>query len=87
MDMVSEMRQAGFVSKLYAANSAGATARELIDAATVSGPRRSAHDLGVIAPGARADLVVIDMARPHLQPVSDPLRTLVWNARGADVPP
>jgi cytosine/adenosine deaminase-related metal-dependent hydrolase len=86
MDMVSEIRQAGFVSKLYLGDSAGATAPELIEAATVAGAAALRRpDLGRIAPGARADLVVIDMARPHLQPVSDPLRTLVWNARGADV--
>jgi cytosine/adenosine deaminase-related metal-dependent hydrolase len=58
----------------------------LLHAATVAGAEALGRsDLGRIAPGARADLVVIDMARPHLQPVSDPLRTLVWNASGADV--
>lgn len=86
MDLVGEMRQAGFVSKLHAADPAGATAPELLHAATVAGAEALGRsDLGRIAPGARADLVVIDMARPHLQPVSDPLRTLVWNASGADV--
>jgi cytosine/adenosine deaminase-related metal-dependent hydrolase len=86
MDMVSELRQAGFVSKLAAGDPAVASARELIDAATAVGAEAiGRRDLGRIAPGARADLVVIDMARPHLQPVSDPLRTFVWNARGADV--
>jgi cytosine/adenosine deaminase-related metal-dependent hydrolase len=86
MDLVGEMRQAGFVSKLYAGDSAGATASELVHATTAAGAEALGRsDLGRIAPGARADLVVIDMARPHLQPVSDPLRTLVWNASGADV--
>ena len=86
MDLVGEMRQAGFVSKLHAGDSAGATASELVHAVTVAGAEALGRsDLGRIAPGARADLVVIDMARPHLQPVSDPLRTLVWNASGADV--
>ncbi len=86
MDFVGEMRQAGFVSKLYAGASAAVTARELIHAATLGGADALARtDLGRIAPGARADLVVIDMAKPHLQPVSDPLKTFLWNARGADV--
>ena len=86
MDMVSELREAGYVSKLFGRDSMAATAEDLLHAATLSGAEALRRDdLGRIAPGARADLIVIDMARPHLQPVSDPVRTLIWNARGSDV--
>jgi cytosine/adenosine deaminase-related metal-dependent hydrolase len=86
MDFVSEIRAAGFVSKLEAGKSGVATAADLIRAATLAGAaalRR--HDLGRIAKGARADLVIADLSQPHFQPVSDPLRTFVWNGRGSDV--
>jgi len=33
-------------------------------------------DLGMIAPGATADLAVVDMTHPHLQPLFDPRRGL-----------
>ena len=86
MDMVSELREAGYVSKLFGRNSMAATAQDLLHAATLGGAEALRRDdLGRIAPGACADLIVIDMARPHLQPVSDPVRTLIWNARGSDV--
>jgi cytosine/adenosine deaminase-related metal-dependent hydrolase len=86
MDMVSELREAGYVSKLFGRDSMAATAQDLLHAATLGGAEALRRDdLGRIAPGARADLIVIDMARPHLQPVSDPVRTLIWNARGSDV--
>jgi cytosine/adenosine deaminase-related metal-dependent hydrolase len=29
--------------------------------------------------------VIADLAKPHFQPVSDPLRTFLWNGRGSDV--
>lgn len=41
--------------------------------------------LGRIEPGFLADLVVIDLNRPHLQPVHDPGATLVLSARASDV--
>ena len=86
MDMVSELREAGYVSKLLRRDSAMGSDGDLLHAATSVGAEAlGGADLGVIAPGARADLIVIDMARPHLQPVSDPVRTLIWNARGSDV--
>jgi cytosine/adenosine deaminase-related metal-dependent hydrolase len=86
MDMVSELREAGYVSKLFGRDSMAATAQDLLHAATLGGAEALRRDdLGRIAPGACADLIVIDMARPHLQPVSDPVRTLIWNARGSDV--
>jgi cytosine/adenosine deaminase-related metal-dependent hydrolase len=86
MDFVSEIRAAGLVSKLEAGKSGVATAAQLIRAATLDGAtalRR--NDLGRIAEGARADLVIADLAKPHFQPVSDPLRTFLWNGRGSDV--
>lgn len=86
MDMVGEMRCAGFISKLHAGRSGATTAWELIRAATLSGAEALQRpDLGRIQPGAKADLVVIEMAKPHLQPVSDPIKTFVWNGSGADV--
>jgi 5-methylthioadenosine/S-adenosylhomocysteine deaminase len=85
-DYVHELRTAGLVSKLHAGTGHVASAGELIRAATLTGAdalRRP--DLRRIAPGARADLVVVDLRRPHFQPVFDPLQSLVWHGSGADV--
>src|SRR5829696_3497420 len=42
-------------------------------------------DLGRIECGATADIVIVDASKPHLQPINDPIRTLVWYASSADV--
>ena len=86
MDIVGEMRSAGFISKLHAGRSGTTTAWDLLRAATTAGAEAlQRDDLGCIRPGAKADLVVVDMARPHLQPVSDPIKTFIWNGSGADI--
>ncbi len=41
--------------------------------------------LGRIAPGALADLIVVDFAKPHLTPVYNPVSHLVYAAGAADV--
>jgi cytosine/adenosine deaminase-related metal-dependent hydrolase len=85
-DFVQGLRAAGLVSKLHAGRAEAATAPALVDVATVGGAGALGRaDLGVIAPGARADLVVVDLGRPHLAPVADPLQSLVWHAHGGDV--
>jgi 5-methylthioadenosine/S-adenosylhomocysteine deaminase len=43
------------------------------------------HELGRLAQGKLADLVVFDFRRPHLTPCLDPLGTLVHDAQGRDV--
>jgi 5-methylthioadenosine/S-adenosylhomocysteine deaminase len=40
---------------------------------------------GSIAPGRRADIVLVDLSGPHTQPVHDLAATLVHSARSADV--
>lgn len=85
-DMVGELRTAAVVSKLATGLSETAASRALLAAATVeSADALGRPDLGRIAPGARADLVVVDMGGPHLAPVGDPLKTLVWHGGAADV--
>jgi 5-methylthioadenosine/S-adenosylhomocysteine deaminase len=43
------------------------------------------NEVGTIAVGKRADIIVVDLKRPHLQPVYDPFSLLVYSANGADV--
>ena len=40
---------------------------------------------GSLAPGRRADIVLVDLGGPHTQPVHDLAATLVHSARSADV--
>ena len=86
MDIVGEMRAAGLVSKLHAGRSDAASAHQLVDAVTRGAADYLGRpDLGRIAPGARADLIGIDLAKAHFQPVSDPIKTFLWNADRGDV--
>ncbi len=86
MDMFSQFRAGGFAAKqAFAAGDAG-TAADLLQAATITGADAIRRlDLGRIETGATADLIVIDALKPHLQPVCDPIRTLVWYASAADI--
>lgn len=86
MDMFAQLRATGFASKQAFGAGDAATAAELFHAATAGAAdilRRP--DLGRIAPGASADIVVVDAGKPHLQPVHDPVRSLVWYATSADI--
>jgi cytosine/adenosine deaminase-related metal-dependent hydrolase len=86
MDMFAQLRTSGFVSKQASGRGDAASAARLLRAATRDGAdilRRG--DLGRIAPGAAADIVVVDLMQAHLQPVRDPLRTLVWYASARDI--
>ena len=84
-DYLAELRAAGFVAKLTSRDSGAATAGALLRAATETGASALADDLGTIAPGQLADLVGVDLTAPHVQPVRDPMRNLVWNATSADI--
>ncbi len=43
------------------------------------------RESGVLAPGYQADLIVIDAAQPHYQPVHSVAAALVWSTEPADV--
>ncbi|MBR3135743.1 MAG: amidohydrolase [Clostridia bacterium] len=58
----------------------------VLSMATVNGAKlQGREDTGVLAVGNKADIVAIDMDRPHLVPAIDPISNLVYSAQGADV--
>ena len=54
---------------------------DVFHAATAGGARGLLRDdLGRLAPGAKADVVLVDLASPWMMPARDPLRSLVFHA-------
>ena len=86
LDMFDEMRLAATLQAVRLGPGA-LTAREALWMATRDGARTLGleGEIGEIAPGRRADLIVVDRSRPHLATGPDPWTTLVYAARGADI--
>jgi cytosine/adenosine deaminase-related metal-dependent hydrolase len=87
-DMFMEMRTASLMSKLVDGSTMSGLAREVFDAATLGGAKAlQREDLGRLAPGAKADIVLVELDRLHIGPVAadDPIKALVYCARGSDV--
>ncbi len=78
MDLLGELNAASMISKIASARADVANAPELIESVTATAAAVIKRpDLGTIAPGATADLTVVDLTHPHLQPLFDPRRGLV----------
>jgi cytosine/adenosine deaminase-related metal-dependent hydrolase len=85
-DMFREMKLAAILSKVVEASPMVATAKDLLNSATLSGARALHRpDLGRIAKGAKADLVLIRLDSFNLCPVTDPIYLLVHAATREDV--
>ncbi|GLH81413.1 ethylammeline chlorohydrolase [Bradyrhizobium sp. SSBR45G] len=86
MDLLGELNAASLISKIALGSAETASAPELIDAVTSTAAAMiKRDDLGVIAPGATADLTIVDMTHPHLQPLHDPRRGLIALANRANI--
>ncbi len=87
LDVWESMALTALVQKSTEGDPRWLTSRQALHHATV----QSAEAVGLggtvgrIAPGRRADLVLVDLTGPHTQPVHDLAATLVHSARSADV--
>jgi 5-methylthioadenosine/S-adenosylhomocysteine deaminase len=85
-DLISEMRWASMLCKVMEHDFTVATAADVFNAATLAGARALGRDdIGRLAPGAKADIVVIDMQKLRIGPYRDPIKALVNCGTGDDV--
>jgi cytosine/adenosine deaminase-related metal-dependent hydrolase len=88
-DMMLNMRTASYHGKVMSHNYKSATAADVFSAATLAGARSLGRDdLGRLAPGARADIILIDLSGNgtlRMGPVRDPIKTVVECGVGDDV--
>jgi cytosine/adenosine deaminase-related metal-dependent hydrolase len=88
-DMMLNMRTASYHGKVMSHNYKAATAADVFTAATLGGAKSLGRDdLGRLAPGARADILLIDLSGRgtlRMGPVRDPIKTIVECGVGDDV--
>jgi cytosine/adenosine deaminase-related metal-dependent hydrolase len=86
LDIISEMRYASLISRLADRRYYGARPDRVFNAATVWGAKALGRDdLGRLAPGAKADIVIVNLRTTRYGLVRDPITALVEYGSGADV--
>jgi len=84
--VIEAMRWAAVCSKIVERNTQATTAADVFDAATLGGARALGRDdLGRIAAGATADLVLWKASSWNMTPLRDPIKNIVYNATAEDV--
>jgi 5-methylthioadenosine/S-adenosylhomocysteine deaminase len=87
LDLFQEM---DFAAKLHKAHRLDPTvmpSQTVLEMATLGGARvlGMEEEIGSLDVGKKADVIVLELNRPHLQPMYNPVSHLVYSATGADV--
>ena len=86
MDMIMEMRSAVTTAKLMEGSRIAVTAADVFNAATLGGAKALGRDdLGRLAPGSKADIVLVDLRGFHTALVDDPIKSMVYFGNQNDV--
>jgi cytosine/adenosine deaminase-related metal-dependent hydrolase len=85
-DMVSEMRLAALACRWADGSFLAGKPRDVYAAATLGGAKALGRDdLGRLAPGAKADVVIVNLQQMHFGAVHDPIKSLVEAGSQKDV--
>ncbi len=87
LDLFEEMLLAGIIHKGYSTDPTAVPAEAVLRMATVDAARSLGLGAvtGTLEAGKRADITIIDLQKPHLQPVHNIVSQLVYAARADDV--
>ena len=85
-DMFAEMKTACLLQNATRRSASALTAQQALEMATVNGARAiNRPDLGSLAAGKRADIVLMDLRTPALVPVHDIVSNIVFCGSGRNV--
>jgi 5-methylthioadenosine/S-adenosylhomocysteine deaminase len=77
-DIIAEMRLGALSAKYIGKSHEAGTSASFFDAATLGGAKAfNRDDIGRLAAGAKADIVIMDFDNMQIGPVYDPIRSLV----------
>ena len=87
LDMFDTMKFATLLQKAKYRDPRVLPAKKVIEMATIDGARALGLSdfIGSLEVNKRADIILIDVEKPHLTPMHDIYATLVYSARGSDV--
>ncbi|MHA1237649.1 MAG: amidohydrolase [Candidatus Odinarchaeia archaeon] len=87
LDMVSNMKFASLLQKVHYCDPTVLSAQSVMKIATINGAVALGLDreIGTIEVGKKADIVLINLDKPHLIPLNNPYAAIVYSANGEDV--
>lgn len=85
-DMLMNMAAGMTMCRMVEGRADACRSEEFYDAATLGGARAlKREDIGRLAPGAKADIAIFDLASPRTGPAIDPIQTLLIAGTGSIV--
>ncbi len=87
LDMFETMKAAALLQKLVYKDPSVLSAYETLKMATINGAKALGLDknIGSLEVGKKADIVLIDLSKPHLTPLHNIYANIVYATRGSDV--
>ena len=86
LDLLADAKTMALAARVKAMDPAVLTPQQVLYAMTRAGAlSQGRDDCGLLKEGFKADLVVMDIDAPNMQPVHDVLNNVVWSASNANV--
>ncbi|MBQ9314902.1 MAG: amidohydrolase [Clostridia bacterium] len=87
MDMFEEIKLATYLQKGLLGSATAMSAKDALQMATIEGAKVLGLDseVGSLEVGKKADIIIIDINKPHLKPHHDIYSLLAYSVNGADV--
>jgi cytosine/adenosine deaminase-related metal-dependent hydrolase len=80
-NMLDELRLVSYLARTQAGDPRTMNSTGLFNAVTIGGAKALGRDdIGRLAVGCRADMVLVDMTHPMMRPTHDPVRSLIYAA-------